>query len=108
MREITREAFASARADGGYVIDVREPDEYVAGHIPGVRLMPMATVPARLAELPRNAPVYVVCASGNRSSQVTALLLQAGYDAWSVAGGTSGWQSGGYPVVQGPAADVAA
>ena len=108
MREISREAFASARADGGYVIDVREPHEYVSGHIPGVVLMPMASVPARLSELPRNAPVYVVCATGNRSGQVTGLLLQAGYDAWSVAGGTSGWQSGGYSVVQGSAANVAA
>jgi rhodanese-related sulfurtransferase len=108
MREINREAFASARADGAYVIDVREPAEYVAGHIPGVRLMPMATVSARLAEIPRNTTVYVVCATGNRSGQVTGLLLQAGYDAWSVAGGTSGWQSDGHPVVQGTAADVAA
>ena len=108
MREIDREAFASARADGACVIDVREPDEYVAGHIPGVRLMPMTSVPARLAELPRRSPIYVVCATGNRCGQITALLLQAGYDAWSVAGGTSGWQSAGYPVVQGTAAGVAA
>lgn len=108
MREITREAFASARADGAYVIDVREPDDYVAGHIPGVVLMPMATVPARIGELPRSAPVYVVCATGSRSGQVTGLLLQAGYDAWSVADGTSGWQSAGHPVVRGAAANVAA
>ena len=50
----------------------------------------------------------MVCATGNRSGQITGLLLQAGYDAWSVAGGTSGWQSAGLPVVQGTAANVAA
>jgi len=108
MREVSREAFASARADGAFVIDVREPDEYLAAHIPGVVLMPQATVPARLSDLPRSAPVYVVCASGNRSLAVAELLGRAGFDAWSVAGGTSGWQSAGYPVMQGAAANVAA
>lgn len=108
MREVSREAFASARADGAFVIDVREPGEYIAAHIPGVVLMPKDTVPARLSEIPRSAPVYVVCASGNRSLAVTDLLVRAGFDAWSVAGGTSGWQSAGLPVVTGAAANTAA
>lgn len=107
MREVGIHVFAAARADGALAIDVREPHEYLAGHIPGVRLLPMGQVADRLAELPRNAPVYVVCQSGNRSLQVTDLLLREGYDARSVAGGTSGWESAGLPVIRGAHADVA-
>ena len=107
MREVSTHAFASARADGAFTIDVREPGEYVAGHVPGVRLMPMGEVPSRLAELPRNRPVHVICQSGNRSRAITDLLVREGFDARSVAGGTSGWESLGYPVVRGAAADVA-
>ena len=107
MREVSTHEFASACADGAFAIDVREPGEYVSGHVPGVRLMPMGEVPSRLAELPRNRPVYVVCQSGNRSRTIADLLVRQGFDARSVAGGTSGWESLGYPVVRGPVADVA-
>lgn len=107
MREVSIQAFASARADGAVTIDVREPGEYLAGHVPGVRLMPMSEVLARTGELPRNAPLYVICATGNRSLTVADALIRAGYDARSVAGGTSGWESAGYPVIRGAASDVA-
>lgn len=107
MREVSSNAFASARADGAVTIDVREPGEYLAGHVPGVRLMPMGEVPARMGELPRNSPVYVICQSGNRSQVIADLLVREGFDARSVAGGTSAWESLGYPVVRGPASDVA-
>jgi rhodanese-related sulfurtransferase len=107
MREVSSHVFASARADGAVTIDVREPDEYVAGHVPGVRLMPVGDVPYRLAELPRTRPVYVICQSGNRSRAIADLLIRHGFDARSVSGGTTAWESLGYPVVRGPAADVA-
>ena len=63
----TSPLFAAAHRDGGVVVDVREPFEYAAGHVPGATLMPMAAVRARLRELPRSRPVYVICATGNRS-----------------------------------------
>ncbi|GAB2743027.1 rhodanese-like domain-containing protein [Nocardioides pakistanensis] len=107
MREVSIQAFASARADGAVTIDVREPAEYLAGHVPGVRLMPMSEVLGRAGELPRNAPLYVICATGNRSLTVTDALIREGFDARSVAGGTSGWESAGYPVIRGAASDVA-
>lgn len=107
MREVSTSAFASARAAVTVTIDVREPDEYLAGHVPGVRLMPMGEVPFRLAELPRTGPVFVICQSGNRSQAIADLLVRQGLDARSVAGGTSAWESLGYPVVRGPASDVA-
>ncbi|WP_329530966.1 rhodanese-like domain-containing protein [Streptomyces sp. NBC_01450] len=45
-REVTQETFAAAWCDGGLVVDVREADEYAAGHVPGARLMPLRTAPA--------------------------------------------------------------
>jgi rhodanese-related sulfurtransferase len=107
MREVSTQAFASARADGAVTIDVREPGEYLAGHVPGAHLMPMGEVAARATELPRKAPVYVICANGNRSLTIADLLIRHGYDARSVRGGTSAWESAGYPVVRGAHSDVA-
>jgi rhodanese-related sulfurtransferase len=89
--------------DGAAIVDVREPGEYVAGHVPGAVLIPMGQLPGRAAELDRSAPVYVVCASGNRSATVAGFLRDAGFDAYSVAGGTTGWARSGRPVVAGRA-----
>ena len=66
MTNATIAQFAAALADGAAVIDVREPNEYVAGHVPGARLVPLGQLPARLPELHRHEPVFVICASGNR------------------------------------------
>jgi len=107
MREVSTQAFASARADGAVTIDVREPGEYLAGHVPGVRLLPMSEVGTRLDELPRNAPLYVICANGNRSLAIADMLLREGFDARSVRGGTSAWEAAGYPVIRGAHSDVA-
>lgn len=101
MREVTLETFAAAHAEGAFVVDVREPGEYVGGHVPGAVLVPMAQLPSRLDELPKGLPVYVICASGNRSLSMTSFLVRAGFDAYSVAGGTSGWARAGRPVVRG-------
>jgi rhodanese-related sulfurtransferase len=107
MREVSTQAFASARADGAVTIDVRTPAEFLSGHVPGARLMPMDEVFARAHELPRSAPVFVICATGNRSLTIADMLGRLGFDARSVAGGTASWQSSGYPVVRGAASDVA-
>lgn len=104
MREITLADFVARHADGGFVVDVREPAEYVDAHVPGAVLIPMGQLPARLGEIPKDQPVYVICASGNRSGAMTAFLMRADYDAYSVAGGTKGWIGLGRPVVAGTAA----
>jgi len=101
MREVDLSTFAAAHAGGAVVIDVREPLEYVTGHVPGARLVPLYRLPNVVADLPRTAPVYVICASGNRSLAAADFLAHAGIRAYSVAGGTGGWRRTGRPVVTG-------
>lgn len=98
LSEVSVEELDTARAEGATVIDVRESDEYAAGHVPGAQLIPLGLVPVRLQDLPRDEPVYVVCQSGGRSWQAAQLLDRAGLDARSVVGGTSAWASSGRPV----------
>ncbi|HSP60497.1 MAG TPA: rhodanese-like domain-containing protein [Ornithinimicrobium sp.] len=98
---ISIETFAARHADGGFVLDVREPAEYVAGHVPGATLAPMSRITSSLAGVPRNRPVHVICQTGNRSRSMADLLRALGYDAVSVDGGTSAWVTTGRPVVTG-------
>jgi rhodanese-related sulfurtransferase len=99
--EIGIEAFAAAYAAGGFVVDCREPGEYVGGHVPDAVLIPVGSLDARVAELPADRTVYVVCASGNRSLRAAGVLTEAGHHAVSVAGGTAAWVASGRPVVTG-------
>jgi rhodanese-related sulfurtransferase len=103
-REISLEDFASAQAGGAVVIDVREPGEYRAGHVPAAVLIPLGRLAEKLAEVPTEGPVHVICASGNRSLHATDVLRSHGVEAYSVAGGTSAWQRSGREVVTGPLA----
>jgi len=87
-----------ATHERGILVDVREPDEYVAGHVPGAVLIPMGQLANRMGEIDKTSPVFVICASGNRSSAMTDLLRGAGFDAVSVAGGTRAWARSGRPL----------
>ncbi len=81
------------------LLDVREPDEYAAGHIPGVRLMPMGTVPSHLNDIPADKTVIVTCRSGNRSGQITNFLRSNGFTrVHNMQGGILAWRRAGYPV----------
>jgi len=102
MREVDLQVFAAAQADGAVVIDVREPAEYVAGHVPGARLIPLGRLPEHLKDLPRGERIFLICASGNRSLAAADFLTRAGLDAVSVAGGTGAWQRANRPVALGP------
>jgi rhodanese-related sulfurtransferase len=101
MSEVTLDQFITAHSTGVNVIDVREPAEYVGGHVPGAVSIPMGRLPSRSGELDRSRPVYVICASGGRSGAMADYLARAGFDARSVAGGTSAWIAAGRPVVTG-------
>ena len=82
-----------------YVLDVREPWEYLAGHLPGAVLVPLGELDRRLAEVPRDRPVLAVCHSGSRSWTAAAFLLASGYpDVTNVDGGTAAWIEKGYPI----------
>ena len=99
--EIDIEAFAAAHAAGGFVVDCREPAEYVAGHVPDALLIPLGSLGDRAAELPADRTVYIICASGNRSMRAARALTEAGYHAVSVGGGTAAWVASGRLVVTG-------
>ena len=98
--EIDIERFATA-GPSGTVVDVRQRHEYAAGHVGGALAIPMGQLPSRVHELDQSKPVYVICATGNRSLAMTDLLRAAGFNAWSVAGGTSAWARSGRPVEEG-------
>ena len=73
--EIDQNTFAARLAEGdALVVDVREAREYRPGHVPGAQNMPLSVLPARLPELPKDRPVYVICQAGGRSAQATALM----------------------------------
>jgi rhodanese-related sulfurtransferase len=100
--EVDLEWFASAHAAGAVVLDVRNPDEDEAGHVPGAKLIPLPQLGGRQDEIPEGDPIYVICASGGRSLAATRAMVQAGYRAVSVAGGTKGWIEQGHPFDLGP------
>jgi rhodanese-related sulfurtransferase len=87
-----------AAKSGTLVVDVREPHEYAAGHVPGALSMPLGTVPARHQELPRDRTVHLICQAGGRSAQAARWLAKHGYEVANVAGGTGGWIGSGHPV----------
>ena len=81
-----------------FLLDVREPMEWVAGHAVGAVHIPMNQIPGRLAELP-DAEIVVVCKTGARSAAVAEFLLARGHSAVNLAGGTYAWQAAGRPMV---------
>ncbi|MET0954564.1 MAG: rhodanese-like domain-containing protein [Cryobacterium sp.] len=82
------------------VIDVREPWEFAAGHADGAILIPLGELSERLAEVPRDDTVYVICAAGGRSQKGAAFLEWNGVEAVNVTGGMTAWQQAGLPTVQ--------
>jgi rhodanese-related sulfurtransferase len=85
--------------DGAWLLDVREPDEWAAGHAEDAVWIPMGEVAARQAEVPDDRAIVVICRTGSRSARVATALLGAGYDAVNLAGGMRAWAASGYAVV---------
>lgn len=81
------------------LLDVRESDEWTAGHAPAARHLPMTELTARVSEVPAEDPLYVVCRSGGRSARVVAFLAAQGYPAVNVEGGMQAWAAQGREVV---------
>lgn len=97
VREVDVEQFAAGRRKDVAVVDVRSPEEFVSGHVPGAVNVPLERVvadPARYA----GQELYVICQSGGRSLKAAQALAAAGAQPVSVAGGTKGWITSGRPV----------
>ena len=92
------------------ILDVREPYEWVAGHIEGAVHVPLGQVMggAGLEGIATERPVAVVCRVGNRSELATLILRARGYDAHNLEGGMERWAAAGLPFVasDGGAANV--
>ncbi|HEX4867326.1 MAG TPA: rhodanese-like domain-containing protein [Acidimicrobiales bacterium] len=92
---------AERRAAGAPLIDVREENEFAEGHAPGAQLIPLGQVAERIAEIPTDQTVYVICRSGGRSGKAVEHLRAHGVDAVNVAGGTLAWVEAGQAVETG-------
>ncbi|MCK7623874.1 rhodanese-like domain-containing protein [Streptomyces sp. RS10V-4] len=94
-----------ALASGDFLLDVREDDEWEAGHAEGALHIPMSEFVARYGEFTEAAPedgrVFVLCRVGGRSAQVAQYLIQRGIDAVNVEGGMQAWEAAGRPVSDG-------
>jgi rhodanese-related sulfurtransferase len=89
-----------ALVDGGaLLLDVREPDEWEAGHASDARFIPLGALEARVGELAENPSIVVICRSGARSARATTFLVAQGFDAVNLAGGMRAWAAAGLDVV---------
>jgi rhodanese-related sulfurtransferase len=100
MTEVT------AVTDETFLLDVRELNEWEAGHAPHAVHAPMSTLQQNLEVVPTDRPGVVVCRVGGRSEQVTAWLVAQDYDAVNLAGGMMAWAAAGRPVVNDAGADA--
>ena len=78
-----------------YLLDVREADEWDAGHVPGALHIPLGELNTRYTEIDRVPALYVICRSGNRSNHAARALAGAGWPAHNVSDGMIGWQAAG-------------
>lgn len=101
-KEISTSQALNLRNAGAFILDVRQPEEWNEYHVPGSTLIPLGELESRVKELPRDKQIVVVCRSGNRSATGRDILLKAGFQVTSLAGGLSQWKAAGYPTVTGP------
>ena len=95
------EATTLINREDGIVLDVREANEWSAGHIPNARHIALGQLAGRLSELDKfkGKPLVVCCASGNRSSSACGALRKAGFErVYNLAGGIGAWSEAGLPV----------
>jgi rhodanese-related sulfurtransferase len=96
--EVTPEETAALLAAGALLLDVREADEWQAGHAPTATHVPMREVPERIDEIPSDRRVVAICRSGGRSRAVAEALIGAGFDVVNVSGGMRAWEAADLPI----------
>ncbi len=82
------------------LLDVRDIDEWLAGHIDGATHIPLIELPGHVDQLPAGRDIVCICRSGNRSGQATAFLVERGVQAKNMVGGMKAWATAGLPVVR--------
>ncbi len=90
---------ASAVPGDGFLLDVREADEWQAGHAPDAVHIPLSELNGRAGEVPDDRQVFVICRSGARSAQAVAAFNHAGWQTANVDGGMHAWEAAGRPMV---------
>lgn len=100
LPSVTAAEALSRVAAGALLLDVREAQEWDAGHAPEAVFVPLSQLPGQLAALPEADQVMVICRSGNRSRAATEALISVGRNAFNVEGGMRGWQEAGGPVMR--------
>ena len=90
---------------GVFLLDVREDDEWTAGHAPEAVHVRLGDLGLRAGELPRHREVYVICRSGARSAYAAQTLAAAGFSTVNVADGMTGWAVAGRPMVSADGAE---
>lgn len=105
MGETLPEVPAASVPEEAWLLDVREPDEWQAGHAPQARHIPLGQLGNRANEVPQDQDIYVVCRGGNRSARAAQALNGAGWRAINVAGGMQDWAAAGRPMVTDSGAD---
>jgi len=99
FEEIDAETGNAQVEEGAFLLDVRNDDEWEAGHAPAATLVPLGQLSERTGELPTDRRIVVICRSGGRSGRAAEALVGAGYDAVNLAGGMQAWAAVGLPVV---------
>ncbi len=94
-----REVPAADVPDRAYIVDVREDDEWLAGHAPDAQHIPLGSLGELSGQIPRDRDVYLICRSGVRSARAAQALNAAGWQALNVADGMHGWESAGRAMI---------
>lgn len=99
VTEALAEVAAAGVPNEGWLLDVREDDEWAAGHAPQAVHIPLGQLGGRTAELPHDQEIYVICRSGMRSARAAQALNSVGWQAVNVAGGMQDWAAAGRSMV---------
>lgn len=83
-----------------FILDIREPAEFREGHIAGSVNIPLRTLPANMARLPKDRPIIVLCRIGHRGALAIPFLRGQGYNARSLMGGLNAWTAANLPIVR--------
>lgn len=99
MGQALSEIPAAGVPEDAWLLDVREDDEWAAGHAVDAVHIPLGELAGRTAVIPQDEVIYVICRSGARSARATRALAEAGWQAVNVAGGMQDWAAAGRPMI---------